>query len=283
MDRSAGQAGDQAMLGYLNKPGTGEDDAVRRGRVCDVGWLLKGQNASFIWDEPKIFRRDNQEPKSAKAVQNCPSVVDFESRHWVIPCPVDATLALAKDKEGKLVIRNLDGAQAPVAGSHLGKLVHINGSGQWRHPNRPVLQISTPYYFISDEVCWMSQLPPYLTYRDPQWPGVMIGGRLPIHVWPRIMMWAFEWHDPSKPLVLRRGEPWFMVRFETDDPTRPVRLFQAEWTPEMTEYAQGAEAVTNYVKRTFSLFKIAEKRRPTKLLKRANRGAAQFSRETGDV
>jgi hypothetical protein len=42
--------------------------------------------------------------------------------------------------------------------------------------------------------------------------------------------------------------------------------------------------VTNYVKRTFSLFKIAEKRRPTKLLKRADRGKAQFSRETaGDI
>lgn len=272
------------MLGFIDKKADGEQTEQRRGRAVEVGWLVKANSAGFIWDEPKQFRRDNQEPKSAKALQNCPAIIDYEARHWVVPCPIDAALQLVKDKEGKLAIRNLEGPQSSVAGSHLSKLVHINGPGQWRHPNRPVLQISTPYYFLADEVCWMNQLPPYLTYRDPQWPGLVVGGRLPIHIWPRIMMWAFEWHDTSKPLLLRRGEPWFIIRFETDDPTRPIRMVQAEWTPELTEFASGAEAVTNYVKRTWSLFKTAEKRRPNTLIKRAEKGKASFSRETtGDI
>jgi hypothetical protein len=266
------------MLHYINKT----PEPPRKSRVVEVGWLLKAQQAGFIWEEPRQFRRaDSQDPRTAKALQNCPAVVDYESRHFVVPCPIDLSIRLIRDKEGKPALQNMDGPQSAITGQHLSKLVHLNGAGQWRHPQRPLIQISTPYYFVADEVCWMNQLPPYLTYRDPPIPGVFIGGRLPIHIWPRVMMWAFEWWDTTKPLILKRGEPWFMLRFETDDPTRPVRLVEAEWTPELNAFANGAEAVTNYVRRTFSLFKTAEKRRPEKLIKRVERKAV--ARETEGV
>lgn len=80
------------------------------------------------------------------------------------------------------------------------------------------------------------------------------------------MMWAFEWFDIKQDLVLRRGEPWFYVRFETENPSRPVRLIEAENTPALKEYIAGLSSVTNYVGRTFSLFSTARERRPKKLL-----------------
>ena len=70
----------------------------------------------------------------------------------------------------------------------------------------------------------------------------------------------------SRDLILRRGEPWFYVRFETEDPSRPVRLIEAEMTPQLKEYVGGLNAVTNYVNRTFSLFSTARERRPKRLL-----------------
>jgi hypothetical protein len=82
------------------------------------------------------------------------------------------------------------------------------------------------------------------------------------------MMWAFEWYDTSKELVLRRDEPWFYLRFETHDPARPVRMFEAERTPELDEHLKGMAAVANYVDRTYSLLKVAGARRPASLLKR---------------
>jgi hypothetical protein len=257
--------------------------APRAGRVVEVGWLIKPQPASFIWDDPSAFKcADSQEPKSAKALQNCPAVLDFEARHWMVPCPIDLSVRLARDKDGKLGLQNLEGTSSPILGSHLNKLLHLNGPGQWRHPQRSLMQIATPYYFIADEACWMNQVPPYLTWRDPPWPGVVIGGRLPIHIWPRQMMWAFEWHDIAKPLVLRRGEPWFLLHFETGDPSRPVRLVEAEWTQAVSDFVNGAEAVTNYVKRTFSLFRTAERRRPATLIKRAERARPAPARDGGD-
>jgi hypothetical protein len=94
----------------------------------------------------------------------------------------------------------------------------------------------------------------------------MIGGRFPIHIWPRALMWAFEWYDAKQDLVLRRGEPWFYVRFESQDPSRPVRLVEAEMTPQLKEFLKGVTSVTNYMNRTFSLFATARARRPKRLL-----------------
>jgi len=145
-------------------------------------------------------------------------------------------------------------------------MLSLVSPNEWRHPNRPVLQIMTPYLFVADEVVYMTQLPPFCHFRATPWPGLLIGGRFPIHIWPRALMWAFEWHEPSKDLVVRRGEPWFYLRFETEDPSRPVRLVEAQMTPELQEYSSGALAVTNYVNRTFSLFNTARERRPERLL-----------------
>ena len=74
--------------------------------------------------------------------------------------------------------------------------------------------------------------------------------------------------------MLNRGDPWFNVRFVTHDPSRPVRVFEAEMTPKLCEHIKGRSAVANYVKGTFSLFKTADARRPPTLLKRKRAGDA---------
>jgi hypothetical protein len=131
-----------------------------------------------------------------------------------------------------------------------------------------VIQITTPYRFVTDDEIWINQMPPMLDYKRHPWPGIFIGGRFALRSWPRTLMWAFEWCDTSRPLILRRGEPWFYVRFEPDHPSKTVRLVEAEWTPELRDFVKGLDAVTNYVNQTQSLFKVADERRPARLLKR---------------
>jgi hypothetical protein len=95
----------------------------------------------------------------------------------------------------------------------------------------------------------------------------MMGGRFPIHVWPRELVWAFEWHDINADLIIKRGDPWFYLNFETKNPARHVRLVEAEMTDDLRAYTIGMRGVTNYVSRTFSLFGTARSRRPKQLLK----------------
>lgn len=233
-----------------------------RSRTVEVGWLIDSDKATFIWEGPRRIRRNDPPPAHAKSANFYPAVLDYEARMFDVPCPIDVRLAFRKDDKGKPALLNLDRDMSSVRSKHLNEMLAIVNPREWR----PVLQIVTPYVFVADEQVYMMQMPPVAHYQAQPWPGILIGGRLPIHIWPRQLMWVFEWWDTSKELVLHRGEPWFCVRFETHDPARPVRLVEAEMTPELREHMKGLSAVSNYVDRTFSLFKVAEARRPEKLL-----------------
>jgi hypothetical protein len=236
-------------------------------RSVEVGWIIDADKAGFVWSAPQKVAREGARVRHAKSVNVCPAVLDHEARFFEVTCPIDLHLRFQVDektRQPRLV--NVAGDQSTARPKTLAHLVHLVAPKEWRDPNRPILQLLTPYLFLADEPVYMTQMPPICHYRNPPWPGVLIGGRLPIHIWPRPMMWAFEWYDPKQELILRRGEPWFYVRFETEDPSRPVRLLEAEMTPQLKEYVGGLNAVTNYVNRTFSLFSTARERRPKRLL-----------------
>jgi hypothetical protein len=240
-----------------------------RGRVVEIGWTLRSAKASLIWDAPRPVLVKGPRPAHAKSVGNCPATIDHESRLIEVACPIDARIRFRRDEQGRPQLENALKDASPIRSTHLGQMVKLVGEREWRHPQRPIVQIVTPYLFLADEPVWLTQLPPLHAYSPVPLPGILIGGRFPIDVWPRTLMWAFEWYDPTKDLVLKRGDPWFVVRFETMDPGRKTRLVRAELTPELDGYLQGLEGVSNYIRGTFSLFDVARSRRPRNLLRRA--------------
>jgi hypothetical protein len=244
---------------YLKRP------IKKRNRVAEIGWLLMWDRASLIFDAPHPLFRKDPPPKHAKSASFCPAIVDHESRIYEVSCPFDLQLRCAFENS-KFGVSNTDGDMAAVQKDFLARVVHPTPREKWRHPDRPIVQLECPYLFVADEPVYMTQMPPFAFYRDPAPPGILYGGRFPIHIWARKLSWAFEWHDVTKPLILRRGEPWFYVRFETEDPSRAVRLVEATLTPELKRYIESIDGVTNFVRRTFSLFDTAELRRPPSLL-----------------
>jgi hypothetical protein len=79
-------------------------------------------------------------------------------------------------------------------------------------------------------------------------------------------MWAFEWHDITRPIKVSRGDPLFYVGFETLPQDRSVAMVEAEVTPDLSEYMEMISGAVNYVNQTFSLFEAAEARRPETLI-----------------
>jgi hypothetical protein len=242
-----------------------EAEQAAPSRVYEVGWLFQNEQTSVIWDTPQPIRMESQS-EASKSVAFCPAVIEFDRRHFVIRSPVDLHIRLSVAPDGKLNITNVLGDKSPVRQGTLGQMLMVMPQQEWRHPQRPVVQIATPYLFVSDDPVYINQFPPFLHYGAAPRPGIQLCGRFPIDVWPRVLMWAMEWHDLSKDLILKRGEPWFYVRFEGGDPSAQVRLIEAEKTPELTDYIASITDVTNYVNRTFSLMKTARERRPAKLL-----------------
>ena len=113
----------------------------------------------------------------------------------------------------------------------------------WRHPDRPVLQISIPFCFVCDETCYLNQLPPYLSQSFVRFPALVISGRFPTDIWPRGLNLALEWVDFDRDLEIRRGEPLCYLLFETTRPDAPIHMVEAELTDELREYRSEFEDI----------------------------------------
>ncbi len=231
-----------------------------------VGWLLKVERGAVIYDPPVRVRSGEMSRTHAKSASRCPAILNLESRYVEVRCPFDLRLGFVRDKDGRPGLRNLLGAASPVRANKLGDLIHLVNEAEWRYPDRPTVQMVLPYVFVSDEPVYLSQVAPFMHYRAEPWPGTLFGGRFPIDVWPRPLMWAFEWHDTERELRLSRGEPLFYCQFETLPPDRPFRLVEAARTAELDAYLESISGAVNYVNRTFSLFRTAQNRRPATLV-----------------
>jgi hypothetical protein len=234
-------------------------------RSYTVGWLLQMEKTSIIWDAPRPMRPEAPKNVIAKSVTQCPAVLDFDSRFFVIPSPIDLHLRLST-ADGELGITNMLFDKSPIRPNALAQMVAFQPQPEWRHPDRPVLQMLTSYVFVSDDPLYINQYPPFLHYSAATRPGVQINGRFPVDIWPRAIQWAFEWHDMSKDLILKRGEPLFYVQFEGPDPSARVRMIEAKRTPELVSFIDSITGVTEWVSQTYSLFKNARERRPERLL-----------------
>lgn len=253
---------------FANEQEAGEAEQSRHAkRTITVGWFTRSDKTSVLFAPPKPFSRNDPKAASSKSVQNCPASVDFDRRHFVIPVPIDVTLQFVRQPNGQMSLQDAKGGQSGIRANGLQQLLIFHPESEWRHPDRPLIQFLSPYIFVADDPCYVVQSPPYLHYFPEQRPGVQMGGRFPVHIWPRPVSWGFEWHDITKPLTLKRGEPWFYVHFETENPSARVRLIEQERTEELDKYIADISDVSNFVNRTYSLFSEAQRRRPKTLLK----------------
>lgn len=241
------------------------EDGPRSGPIT-VGWFLASDKGAVMYDAPERLIQRPPNRGHAKSAARCPAVVQMESRYFVVRCPFDLHLGFGRDDKGKAHLVNRAGAASPIRSNKLNEVLTLVAEHEWRFPDRPTVQLSLPYCFVADEPVYVTQVGTFAHYRADPLPGTIFGGRFPIDIWPRPIMWAFEWHDTTKDIVLRRGEPLFYVQFEGDGADRPIQLVETVRTPELAEYLEKISGVVNYVGQTFSLFKAAEAIRPPRLV-----------------
>ncbi len=241
------------------------EDGSSSGPVT-VGWFRATDKGAVLYDPPARLQSRDASRSHAKSASRCPAVVQMESRYFVVSCPFDLHLGFTRDAKGKAAFVNRAGNASPIRTNKLNEVLVMVNETEWRYPDRPTIQMVLPYVFIADEPVWLTQLGTFAHYRKDPLPGTIFGGRFPISLWPRPIMWAFEWHEPERDIVLKRGEPLFYCQFEGAGPDRPVQLIEAEKTPALISYMEAIGGAVNYVSQTFGLFKAAEELRPKTLL-----------------
>ena len=248
------------------------DEGAPRSGPITVGWLREPEKGGVLYDPPErvIFRPPNR--THAKSAARCPAVINLESRFFMVRCPFDLHIGFTRTANGKPTLVSRAGAAGAVRPNKLGEVLAMVNEAEWRYPDRPTIQLKLPYIFVADEPVFVTQLDAFAHYRPQPLPGTIFGGRFPVHLWPRPLMWAFEWHEPAKDLMLRRGDPLFYVLFEGEGPERPLQLVEAERTAELMSYVEHVSGAVNFANQTFGLFRAAEAARPARLLKPRERG-----------
>ena len=243
------------------------DPAVPGSGPVTVGWFLSQDKGAVMYGPPERLRFRDTNRSHAKSAARCPAVVQMESRFFVVRCPFDLNIGFGRDDKGRAHLISRAGAAGAVRSNKLGQIITLVNEAEWRFPDRPTIQLSLPYCFVAEETCYLTQLDAFAHYRPVPLPGTIFGGRFPVHAWVRPLMWAFEWHDTSRDLCLKRGDPLFYLQFEADGPDRPISLIEVERTPEIDQWMDRMSGVVNYVNQTFSLFRAAQEARPENLLK----------------
>ena len=247
-------------------------EGPRSGPVA-VGWMVDTEQARVIYEAPERLVSRQVNRAHAKSASRCPAVIQMESRYFMVKCPFDLHLGFTRDAKGKPALVNRLGGASPVRSNKLNELLTVVAEPEWRFPDRPTIQLKLPYLFIADELVYITQIGPFAHYRKDPLPGTIFGGRFPVSIWPRPLMWSFEWHEPEKDIILRRGEPLFYCQFEAEGPDRPIQLVEAEKTPELVEYLKQINGAVGFVNQTFGLFRAAEAARPKTLLKEKKKPA----------
>lgn len=230
----------------------------------NIGFIKLPKKARLAFTAPQRVLRNRMDALSDRAVQSCPAVNQFEYRLFEILSPFDIGLrCTALDDSASIHVvpsfTRLDEELIP-------HFITPMPPKFWRHPNRPVVQISIPFYFVCDEVCYLNQLPPYMADNFHNFPGLFISGRFPTHIWPRALNMAFEWHDINRDLVVRRGDPISYLMFETERPNAPINLIEAVETPELVEYRQNIEDLPKFTSNSFEFVPELQHIRPKTLL-----------------
>ncbi|MDA9960056.1 hypothetical protein N9D19_00790 [Planktomarina temperata] len=233
-------------------------------KKIDVGWYIDERQGKFVFFEPTTLFKSRSKPLSRRAVQACPAINELERDYFVIKNPFDIRLRCSKNGESYDLHVVEDGTR--IDDDLISNFVFLMQPDFWRNKSVPVIQIKVPYFFLADEPCYMTMLAPYMSQSSVKWPGLMVGGRMPINIWPRILNFAFEWYDLEQDLILRRGQDLCYLYFETESLRNSVQLMEIENTKELQEYRSGIASTPKFMSNTFSLFETAISRRPKKLM-----------------
>jgi hypothetical protein len=114
--------------------------------------------------------------------------------------------------------------------------------------------------FVPDEDCTLEILPANMHNTELLQNVRVIPGKFNAYKWTRVVDFAFEVIDETKPLVLKRGDPLFYVRFETANNSK-VTLEHQVYTHEMLEIPRAVEQLKYRVPflSLEAMYKLAER------------------------
>ncbi len=228
---------------------------------AQVGYVRLAKTARSIYFPPEKVKVDGEVGKSE--IPRCPAVQNIARNMWAIMAPFDLELEF----EGETLRHrpNKDPAFSQNNFKTINSQIVFVDPKLGRFPDKPVFQLDCKYAFASDTPgVQIQQLPPFAHFGN--WPGVIICGAYDIYNWPyRPLIFAFEWHDKTRPLLIKRGDPLFYLQFIAPNGAN-IELVEVADDDRVASLRAETGEVAKFVKNTRSLMELFGRRRPKRVV-----------------
>ena len=222
-----------------------------------IGWtpykrLPDMESMDLIYFEPEKL---DYYKDTTSYFMKCPAVSNFHKKFFVIRSPFD--LELNYDRKGGEVKISEDQ-------KFYDRFVSWRRTEYGEH-ERPLFSFLFQYMFVADEPVWIELYPAFL-HGEPN-NTRLISGTFDIYNWQRPVDFSFEVLDDQKPIMVKRGQPLFYVRFLSNKLNDDFKLQEIEWTDELLKLYKRCSPQNWVEGLSWKLMKAGNRHRPKKLIK----------------
>jgi hypothetical protein len=175
-----------------------------------IGWCITSESFAIAFDPPSKLIPPKDVTANSKGFLSCPAVRKFSEGIYQVFSPFSLKLRVVENN-GQLAIvpvypfTSLNEEVARI-------FIKIEPQESWNTKTTAVIQIPSPYVFISDHKILIEQFSPELSKKSKMnWR--VIPGKFDIYAWQRPLNWAFEWDLSCGDFEIRAGEPQYNIRF----------------------------------------------------------------------
>lgn len=166
----------------------------------------------------------------------CYALMDILKNAFIVRAPLD--LKLSFDRENNWL--SVEGIDQKFYDGFV-----VNRVGTYGENDPPLVSLFPRYIFYSDTPVQLMSLPlPIIG--EPENTRLIVGG-FDISKWIRPVEWAFEFVDEKKEVVLKRGDPLFMLMFTTPD-NELVKLNRVPFDPELMQISGACARVKTKIR-----------------------------------
>jgi hypothetical protein len=165
----------------------------------------------ILFAEPQPLLKVLREHHGESEALQCPALLDFCRNAYAIHAPLDVTITMGEDGS----VRTDTYSQRLFDTFWV---LHQDG----------LLSVPPMYVFFAHKPVRIESLPLPLIASSATDNTAIVPGTYDISKWVRPVHFAFAFKDKSKPVVIKRGDPLFVVRFEPEDGSK-VELERVEY------------------------------------------------------
>jgi hypothetical protein len=202
---------------------------------------LQKQGNNFFKDIPSIyfepepvFKVFSDERNKKSDFLKCPAFQDFYKNCFLIRSPMDLKITIDKQNGRYIKCHNYNQ-----------EFYDTFIIPRMQNEDFPALSIMFPYLFFSDESVNIEQFHPFMHNNDLLNNIRVVSGKFDISKWCRPLDYAFEIIDENKPIIIKRGDPLYYIRFSTEKNINFIRVYSHD---DIFKYIKDATTNCSFIK-----------------------------------